>query len=617
MLSTIGQSGANEHLVRDRCALPGGFRLIGAGDSEIVDGLNRFLYAFARVHEFGAPITAVVGGWNPVAGSDSDGIIEATTWVTSAGAETQLIDYNDNYQVMAALGGSEYAPLPVNWMMQHRFSATEALGFGGRILTLHIDRAVTADWINGQFGNYATSGKAFKCRYLYYAPVSAANQYSRSLDLCDRIDSDVIQVATLAGSARKFWHLGEGNPDTSGARGSALAGRTNALPDVLLNNTNSLAAPFTLMLCDTLGTTGTVINDDKYLHTHGALFYEVDGSGDWIPGTTLQHLGDSSWSHAGYGADEDPIHGTGPYKQFSTDRLTAYLDVTTLDRDQPPLVVMLFDSETPITQAQAKLDIEAACAAFRTALSAIGTPDPVFWLVHMPRTGYGDAPSAAVEAERNEVWGRALLEVALENPTDTAFTSIYVLTDGVKMNGSTEAEAWLTDNGKETITVGADPGTEIDLLTGEGADLLDGSELHPKNGNSAAFFALIASESLIAAPTLEELESRMATKYQEGSTIDHTPGSALTAGDVVVIGERIGVAVNDIAAGAKGALAIEGVFAFPKASSGAINDGTLLYWDVADQEATTDADSGTNKQIGYSVYDAADGATTVYAKINW
>lgn len=87
---------------------------------------------------------------------------------------------------------------------------------------------------------------------------------------------------------------------------------------------------------------------------------------------------------------------------------------------------------------------------------------------------------------------------------------------------------------------------------------------------------------------------------QDGKSIDYTPSAAVVAGDVVVQGELVGVAQQDIAADQLGALAIEGVFEFPK-PTGAGTDaavGTLMYWDVADGNAQETADTGTNKLIG-------------------
>ena len=52
----------------------------------------------------------------------------------------------------------------------------------------------------------------------------------------------------------------------------------------------------------------------------------------------------------------------------------------------------------------------------------------------------------------------------------------------------------------------------------------------------------------------------------DGEAIDYTPSSAVSAGDVVVQNDLVGVAKLDIAANTLGALAVKGVFDFPKAT---------------------------------------------------
>ena len=96
-----------------------------------------------------------------------------------------------------------------------------------------------------------------------------------------------------------------------------------------------------------------------------------------------------------------------------------------------------------------------------------------------------------------------------------------------------------------------------------------------------------------------------------GDTIDYTPSSAVTAGTVVVQEELVGVAVNDIAANTKGALAVSGVFDFPKTAATAYTAGKKVYWDATDEDAQEDADSGTNKPIGLVAEDAASADTLV------
>jgi predicted RecA/RadA family phage recombinase len=108
----------------------------------------------------------------------------------------------------------------------------------------------------------------------------------------------------------------------------------------------------------------------------------------------------------------------------------------------------------------------------------------------------------------------------------------------------------------------------------------------------------------------------MATFIHDGNSIDYIPGSAVTAGAVVVQGELVGVAKVDIAANALGALAVVGVFDFPKATGGgtAITAGANCYWDAANQRATTTATG--NKLIGKCVRAAADADATVRIRLS-
>jgi len=109
-----------------------------------------------------------------------------------------------------------------------------------------------------------------------------------------------------------------------------------------------------------------------------------------------------------------------------------------------------------------------------------------------------------------------------------------------------------------------------------------------------------------------------ATFVHDGETIDYTPGAAVAAGDVVVIGELVGVAKSPIAANALGALAVKGIFDLAKATGGgtAISAGALAYWDDTGNVATTDAGAGANKLIGKCVKAAADADATVRVRLS-
>src|SRR5262245_48261412 len=103
---------------------------------------------------------------------------------------------------------------------------------------------------------------------------------------------------------------------------------------------------------------------------------------------------------------------------------------------------------------------------------------------------------------------------------------------------------------------------------------------------------------------------------QEGCSVDYTPGADVAAGDVVVQGELVGVAKQPIKANQGGALAVEGVFDFAKATGAgtAQATGINVYWDDAANVAT--ATAAGNKLIGKVVKAAADADATVRARMN-
>jgi predicted RecA/RadA family phage recombinase len=104
----------------------------------------------------------------------------------------------------------------------------------------------------------------------------------------------------------------------------------------------------------------------------------------------------------------------------------------------------------------------------------------------------------------------------------------------------------------------------------------------------------------------------------EGNSIDYTPGADVAAGAVVVLNDLIGVAKTPIAANMLGALAVKGVFDVPKASGvgTAIAAGKTVYWDVADQEAKEDSESGANNLLGKTVLAATDDDVLIRVRLN-
>jgi len=110
----------------------------------------------------------------------------------------------------------------------------------------------------------------------------------------------------------------------------------------------------------------------------------------------------------------------------------------------------------------------------------------------------------------------------------------------------------------------------------------------------------------------------MATNYvQEGDVINYSnSGSAISSGDVVAMGNILGVALVDIAATTgSGAVGIRGVFTVPKVSAAVIAQGESLTWDVSagafDDNAATPATGDITVGAAVAAESAGNGVTTI------
>lgn len=106
----------------------------------------------------------------------------------------------------------------------------------------------------------------------------------------------------------------------------------------------------------------------------------------------------------------------------------------------------------------------------------------------------------------------------------------------------------------------------------------------------------------------------MATFVQDGKYIDYVNSgeSGIKRGDPVALAESIAIAEADIPAGAKGVLALCGVYEMPSAAV-AIAVGDTVYWDAT---AGNISKTGTNnKKAGMAVSSQTAAAGTVLVKI--
>ena len=81
--------------------------------------------------------------------------------------------------------------------------------------------------------------------------------------------------------------------------------------------------------------------------------------------------------------------------------------------------------------------------------------------------------------------------------------------------------------------------------------------------------------------------------------VDHTPGSGVTAGDVIVTGDTPRIAHRDIAANALGALA-SGGGVYDMTADAAIAADKKVYWNASASKVTETAGSNNNSiRTGY------------------
>ena len=92
----------------------------------------------------------------------------------------------------------------------------------------------------------------------------------------------------------------------------------------------------------------------------------------------------------------------------------------------------------------------------------------------------------------------------------------------------------------------------------------------------------------------------------EGEAIDYTPSSALTGGQVIQLADgRAAVAITDMAAGAKGAVGVVGVYRLEKTTSMVILDGGRVYWDHSANKAHYKKVNDRDFYVGRAVGDAS------------
>lgn len=104
--------------------------------------------------------------------------------------------------------------------------------------------------------------------------------------------------------------------------------------------------------------------------------------------------------------------------------------------------------------------------------------------------------------------------------------------------------------------------------------------------------------------------------FSTGDVLSATLTSAVSSGDVVELGDCIGIALADYAANAEGQYYVEGIFEFKIASATTASVGDKLMWDTsAGQIASGTAASGDIEDFGVAAQASASGDTSVLVKL--
>ena len=107
----------------------------------------------------------------------------------------------------------------------------------------------------------------------------------------------------------------------------------------------------------------------------------------------------------------------------------------------------------------------------------------------------------------------------------------------------------------------------------------------------------------------------MATnQYSKGNNIDYTATTAVKSGDVVVVGDTVGIALCDIANNQTGAVAVCGAYELKRATtSGIISQGAKIYATNAGNATTT---ATNNTYAGNAHVQSDEGQESVVVRLS-
>lgn len=350
-----------------------------------------------------------------------------------------------------------------------------------------------AGWVLTDNGPFSTIDDNIMARAWYYSPLNPSDMVGQVV-LHDTLGAPLLSFSP-ATEARALWSLG-GDPSL-GLPAAAVPSQMNAayldVPVAAVPN----PGPGLRVLEDPAF---PIASSEQYWFFGGMTLYKTDEFGNRLPGYYHSGLSQDSWSVAGF-ADDTPSNGG---KNFSDEQLTRWLDITTIDRQQTPVVIMHIATEN-LSFEQLLIRMGKVLDRFRAAFAAICTTPPRFLLVgsYMHKL-----PGRTLAESRTAIgtFDAVYASLAASEP-DCSFYSIYNATDGVFFTtdqyggqGAQQlARDWLDANGFATITFG---GTTYNLSTADnggvdGVFINDG--LHIKSIQGAAFYAKLLGDAIATA----------------------------------------------------------------------------------------------------------------------
>jgi len=280
----------------------------------------------------------------------------------------------------------------------------------------------------------------------------------------------------LRDNARPYWHLGE-NPEYDVREPIPEQINAYAVDVPARNNTqNRMKMTFEQI--------GQLAGTNQYLEPAGSVYYHQEENGERKTGLYFSYVADSSWSYYGFGCDSE---GNDTHdKRFSKEQFTHWLDVTTLDRNQPVVFMWYLAPELIGYYTSHSLMVNMIAQAESSA-KQIGITTIEHLIVIAPLFRLDN--STEISKEFITYQQQAAFDIASNTP-NVAAASLFSATDEVLFDGP-GGVPWLLYRGFDHFEFGTNT---INLIEDTGGDLFDPWVIHPKSPNAAAFFGAILGE---------------------------------------------------------------------------------------------------------------------------